>query len=235
MNRMDRALRTLSLLACTVLLLSGNAWAQSPSVGLNDVVRDTQRLDSVNNQVNLIWWMPEEYWRVAFSQSGSGLTAEGMEDVLKALRPYALFGVVKGKIGPLGGVTYDPEPEIRRSFRLTGLDGKVYQPLPESEMGTDIKNFLSALKPIVAGMIGPMGENLYFYAFEAKNAAGKAIADPTVEGKLVTQLGDRSLEWRLPLGSLVPQKMCPQDKEKMSGAWAYCPWHGTKLVPAGQP
>jgi hypothetical protein len=59
------------------------------------------------------------------------------------------------------------------------------------------------------------------------------LADPLSEGSLSIRIGEQSFDWKLPLGSLMPPKMCPKDKEILNGAWIYCPWHGEKLVPAG--
>ncbi len=79
-------------------------------------------------------------------------------------------------------------------------------------------------------ILGPLGQNMHFIVFPSKNIKGQYIADVTKEGTFVVQLGETEFTWRLPLSSLVPPKICPVDGEKMSGAWKFCPWHGTKLL-----
>lgn len=234
MNRANvKIARWALLLSCLVLLARG-ADAQPSQPNLEELVEETQKTEPGSDLMTLVWWMPEQFWQAAFS-AGDGLTEEGRESMLKALRPYTLIAVFDGKIGPMGGVTYRPESEIRKSLALVDQEGNTYRPLPDDEIGADVRNFIAAFKPMAASMLGPMGENLHIYAFPAKSASGRAIADPTSEGKLVAKLAERSYTWRLPLGSLMPPKMCPQDRETMSGAWTYCPWHGTKLVPAAPP
>jgi hypothetical protein len=233
MNRSNAARWALPLFACAVLLLPGNASAEPPQVDPVAIARDTQRMDVRGDQLVLVWWIPEDYWRSALPQSG--MSQEHIEEILQALRPYLLLGVVKGTTSSLGTVAYETEPEVRRAFTIIDPEGKIYPPLAGQEIDEKARDFLSAFRPAIAELLGPLGESLYFYVFPAKNAAGKAITDTRAEGKLVAKLAEKTYEWRTPFDSLVPQKMCPEDKEMVSGAWTYCPWHGTKLVPAGQP
>jgi hypothetical protein len=58
---------------------------------------------------------------------------------------------------------------------------------------------------------------------------GRNISDATKEGVYYIEVGEKEFRWKLPLGSLLPPKICPVCKEKLSGAYKYCPWDGTKL------
>ena len=78
-------------------------------------------------------------------------------------------------------------------------------------------------------MLGPMGQNVHFYAFSATDNAGNRIADARKEETFSVTLTGREYKWRLPLGSLLPPKKCPLDGEILNGAYKYCPWHGAKL------
>jgi hypothetical protein len=155
-----------------------------------------------------------------------------MEEILKVLRPYTLVAVVDGTIGPMGGTTFRSEAEIRKEIVFVDTLGKEHRPIAADAISTDVKNLLGFMKPVMSNMLGPMGENLYFFAFPAQNDAGKRLADPKSEGTFALRLAKQSFDWKLPLGSLMSPKMCPRDKEILNGAWSYCPWHGDKLVPA---
>lgn len=205
--------------------------ATPPAVDLAALIHDTQRTAPGNDQMSLAWWVPEEYWRVSFAQEKT-LSAEGIEEMLKALHPYTLVAVVDGKMGPMGGVTFRPEAEVRKDIVLVDTSGKEHRPLDDDAINKDVKLFLGFIKPILGDMMGSMGESMYFFAFPSHSEAGKPLANALGEGTLSVKVGEQSFDWKLPLGSLMPPKVCPKDKEILNGAWTYCPWHGEKLAPA---
>ena len=231
MTSSNRALPAVWLIVGFLVLPAITA-AAPPAVDMEALISDTQRTTPDNDRMSLVWWMPEEFWRISFAQE-KALTAEGVEDMLKALRPYTLIAVVDGKIGPMGGVTFKSEAEVRKEIVFIDTAGKEHRPLAEDAINQDVQLLLGVMKPMLGNMLGPMGESMYFFAFPARSESGKALADPLGEGALTLRLGDESYDWKLPLGSLMPAKMCPKDKEILNGAWSYCPWHGDKLVPAG--
>ena len=66
--------------------------------------------------------------------------------------------------------------------------------------------------------------------FPAYGNDGIRIADAKEEGSFTVELiGGEAFTWRLPLGSVLPPKVCPVDGEQMSGVWTYCPRHGAEL------
>jgi len=78
-------------------------------------------------------------------------------------------------------------------------------------------------------MLGPTGQNTHFFLFPAKNEKGQKIAEAKKEGTFSVELNEREFSWRLPLSSLLPPKICPTCGEKLSGAYKFCPWDGSKL------
>ena len=79
-------------------------------------------------------------------------------------------------------------------------------------------------------LLGPAGRNFHFFFFPATTEAGTAIADPRLPGDFSVRVVNERYSWRLPLGSLLPEKVCPADGERLNGAWLFCPWHGDRLV-----
>ena len=72
---------------------------------------------------------------------------------------------------------------------------------------------------------------MHLYLFPAKNKADKPIMEAKKDGAFTIGLADESFNWKLPLGSLLPPKVCPVDGEELNGAWKFCPWHGEALKP----
>jgi hypothetical protein len=222
----------LLLLGATLAAAPHPLAAQTPEgAKLAAVLQETQKLASENEKLIFAWWMPEGYWRMSFEQNEK-VTKAASDELLKTLRPYVVIGVVSGRMGPVGGLTYRSESEIRQDLVLVDTAGVAHKPLEEAQVSSDAKNFLGIMKPMLASMLGAMGQNMQFYLFPAQDASGRAIADPEKEGRMKLRVTGEEFEWRLPIGSLLPPKVCPQDGEKLNGAWTYCPWHGVKLVAA---
>lgn len=202
--------------------------AQENAIDLTALIQETQRTPQRAGEITVVWWIPEEYWQVSFAQNRS-ITESQAEEFIKIISPYMLIVVVEGKIGMFGGVTYKSEADIRSTIQIKDRQGVSYLPLNEDEIDPEAKNLLSAMKPTFANMLGPVGENMHFFLFPAKDKEGRTIAEAGKEGSFSVILGERELRWRLPLSSVLPPKVCPTCKEKLSGAYKFCPWDGTEL------
>ena len=197
-------------------------------VDLQAVVTETQKVRQNANEIVVVWWTPYEFWQASFSQNPS-ISKTQIEDALKVLRPYTLIAVINGKIGAFGGITYKSEADIRSSVFIRDSHGTLYPPLSEDKIETNARNFLSIMKPMLANMLGPFGQNSHFILFPTENKKSRKIVDPKREGAFSLKLGEKEFRWRLPLGSLLPRKICPSCGEKLSGAYKFCPWDGTTL------
>jgi hypothetical protein len=88
---------------------------------------------------------------------------------------------------------------------------------------------LAIMKPMFANMLGEFGKNVSFLAFEGKNKDGTRRVDPIKPGILTAKLNEEELRWRLPLGSLLPAKICPKCSETFPGNYGFCPFDATPL------
>jgi hypothetical protein len=206
----------------------GTTFAQEIKADVSALTSETQKMSQRTDEMTTVWWIPEEFWRASFAQAPM-LAETQVEEFLKVLRPYTLIAVIDGKIGMFGGITFKSEAEIRAHISIKDNEGTFYEPLREDQIDADIKNFLSMMTPLFANMLGPMGQNMHFFLFPAAKANGQKIADAKKEGLFFVKLGEQLFSWRLPLGSLLPQKLCSVDGEKLNGAWKFCPWHGVEL------
>jgi hypothetical protein len=191
-------------------------------------IQETSKSLTDKDEVTMMFWMPEEFWKVT-DAGNPYANAAFTEEITKVFRPYIVLLVCTGKMGPFGGITYSSEETIRAAIQIRDGKGNRYRPLHEDALSADTKNFLLMIKPLFANMFGQMGQNLRAFLFPAKDEAGDKIAEAKKEGVFWVELGGKEFRWRLPLGSLFAPKICPTCVEKLSGAYKFCPWDGTKL------
>jgi hypothetical protein len=210
-------------------LYSYLSFSQKPSIDYNKFVQETQKNASGPGKVNIVWWIPIEFWDITLHNNKS-LSDDQIKKFIDELKPYSIFAVVDADVGALGGFTYNSVDNIRNSIVLIDNDKKSYKPLEYKNLDPNIQNLLSTLKPILKNAMGQLGENMNFFVFTDKKSNNKRVSDPYLKGNVQINIKDKIYKWRTPLGSLLPMKICPKDGEAMNGAWDYCPWDGEKLV-----
>jgi hypothetical protein len=205
------------------------AFSQDSQIDLNSLTQETQKMSKNRDEATLVWWIPEQFWRTSFSQNPN-MTGAEVEEFTKIIKPYILFVVVDGKIGSFGKVDYKSESDIKNAIKFIDSQANIYKPLADEEINADTKNLLAMIKPVFANMLGPMGQNMYFFLFPANNkTTGLDIIDAKKEGSFTVKLGERSFKWELPLASLLNPKTCPVCLRTLSGSYKFCPYDGTKL------
>jgi hypothetical protein len=202
--------------------------AQQYNVNLNNLLEETQRVSENPDYLTIVWWIPVEFWSATLAQDPT-TTQSDADDISNTLGPYTLFAVVDGRIGNFGGVTYFSEDYLRENITIKDIRGNIYRPLQKADVSPDAVSLLSIIKPGLEKTLGATGENMHFMVFPGTDSDGETVADPMQEGIMTVAVGSDAFKFRLPLGSLLPRKICPVDGEEMSGAWKYCPWHGDKL------
>jgi hypothetical protein len=205
------------------------ARAQDTKPDLIAVVRDTQKVSNAGGRIDIAWWLPDEYWRISLENSNK-VTPSQTENVLKLVHPYFIVGMVSGKTGDFGAMTYRSVDEIRGMLQLKDGEGNIYKPLGDDKIDASLRALLGVMKPILGKMLGPMGENMNFYVFEGLNQGGTRRYDPLKDGSFAIDMGEREFKWRLPLDSLLAKQKCPTCGEELSGTYKYCPYDGTKLA-----
>ena len=216
-----------SVLAACALLYGLPAFAQgSPDVPA--MIHDTQRMSRSPHHLMLVWWLPEQYWS-ATMQNDKAVNRAQVDQILRIIGPYTIVAVVDARIGALGGMTYQSEGDLRKETSIRDGQGHVYAPLANDKINPDARNLLLILKPIIANIIGPLGQNMYFLVFPAQNASGQRFADPTGSGMLTVDVGPNSFHYRLPLGSFLPPMYDTLTGERFPGNYRYNPFSGKAL------
>jgi len=228
-GRAGGKLAWLSLMAAGFCLVSLQAVAQEQKSDFTQIMSDFMRMSNTNGELNLIWWIPEEFWRLS-AASNSNVSQSQIDMVIKLVHPYTIVAVASGKTRPFTSPTYRTEAEVRELVRLKDSSGNTYSPLPHDQLDPSTAGLLALLKPLLGKMAGGVSENMQFCVFPGSTKDGVRICDPMKEGSCEVDLDGQEFKWRLPLGSLLPKQRCPLCGEILSGAYKYCPYDGTKLA-----
>ena len=222
-------MKTIGLLLALVLGTLPICQAQNTNIDYNQFIRETQKNSSEGGKINIVWWIPLEFWEITLKKNKS-LSDEQVVNFIEELRPYSIFAVIQGDMGAMGNLSYVPLDSIKNNISVQDNDHKNYYPLAPEKLDYALQTLLSNLKPVLKNAMGQLGENMNFFVFSDKKENGKRVSDPYAKGNVQLNVRNKEYKRRTPLGTLMPLKYCPKDKEDMNGSWEYCPWDGEKLL-----
>lgn len=218
-------------ITCFLIFTSSIVFAQNKDlseVSLDAFMSETQYSSDSDNQIQMIWWLPQIFWEISSSQDPSS-TEEEISAIREMFEGYELFAIIDANIGFFGGLTYKPLEDILPTFSIT-LNGEPFKIVPNSRISADLSNFLIIMKPMMGNMLGPLGENIHFVFMEASSSAEMKSIDPYKNQLLSLEMGNFKKDVELPLSSLLIEKKCSVDGKLFSGKWNFCPVHGKELL-----
>lgn len=226
-------------LATLALALPATAWAQRvplapKDIRLDQLARDTQHTDISDDTLELVWLIPQRYWEASAAQQPS-LSDEDRKRFLAQLDDYLLLATVRGKVGVAGIDEFAGADAVRDGLRIVDAAGTSHAPLAPAEVPAPLKNLLSVLRPVMANMIGPMGDNMHFVVFKSRDAKGRPVFDPLSEGRFKVLTSRHAYPFRTPLGSVLPPRHDGATGESFPGDYHYNPYTGDALQDVAQP
>jgi len=209
------------------LVLASACAALAEGLDIQKLAQDTQRYRHDKSQVDMIWWIPSEYWQAAF-KANPVITPEQQTEFIRVVDDYLVLCVLEGTIGPFGGISGTAKEQLLAKTSAV-VDGHTLKPLADEELSNDARNFFQMMKPMFANMMGQIGQGMEFVVFKGKNEEGRKYVNPVQKGFLTVRLGDKEFKYRLPLGCFLPPKYDPKTGEEFPGNYIYSPFTGTEL------
>jgi hypothetical protein len=197
-------------------------------IDLAKFTQETQKIAQDADKMELIWWIPTNFWEESFKNDPS-ISRNEAKEIIDTFSEYVVVAVVDGTIDDYGNISYRSYSRIINSLHILDKNKKKYEPLPSHKISSEANELLAAFKPIMANMLGNMGQNLHIFLFPKRDARGIIIDNPKAEGSFSVVLGAKEYKWKLPLISLYPVMPCEKCHEHCSVAWNFCPWCGMKL------
>ncbi|WP_420573161.1 hypothetical protein [Kordia sp.] len=222
MTNIQKVSLFLCLFTITFSLAQEDKIVPAKKVELTDMVKDVQIIRKKNDNFKMVWWIPNEYWKVSIQDT----SMEGFTDqLLEVFRGYTIVCVINTEISPFGTLKRLPV-----KIKVKDKNGVVYSPLEEEDIPEEYNSMLNSMKPGMAQMLGQFGKQMEFFVFPERAKNGSLIASPLSKGEFTVLFNkDEEFKFKLPLSSMVEKKICPTDNELLNGNWEFCPWHGKKL------
>lgn len=199
------------------------------SVDEGALIRDLTLTRSMDGRLTIALWMPDEFWRIALQNSGR-MTDKGIADYIAVMHPYSLLAVMDAQRG-ITAFHYTDTDALIKEAAIEDSHGNTYSPLALDSVAEDVRNLIQMMRPLLAKMMGAMGEHMEFLVFPNSDKLGHPVADPKGEGSLTLHIGDVAMRYRLPIGSVLPPALDPKTGESFPGSYHFNPYTGGKLVP----
>lgn len=224
------------IFVCTCLLtLGAHAIERKPltEVDLNALTNETQVMGGDTRSLDLVWWIPLEFWEATFRQSGD-LPPEQVDELLGVLQHSSVLAVVQADVSTFGAFRFYDKEKVMSGLRIEAFDASGKSEIISHTEPSDpeVRLLLDQMRPVLAQAMGNLGENFYFFPLPATNDDGERTPSPLESGRLRVTLqrdgGPSVVEIELPIDALFVPRVCPNGKPAHV-SWVYCPWSGKKL------
>lgn len=212
-------------IAITSLLIGSlPLFANMAEVNLQDLMRDTQRMDTKGDGMTLAWWLPTEFWQFSLESDGD-ISPDEQEEMLELVDNYTVLIVLDAVFTPTDGVEAATREEVIERTTLS-INGNEVPMLSFSELDEEMGAVIMVMKPMFVQMLGEFGNGLHFLVYPN---SGEYRINAKHPGRMRCQIGDKIFTWRMPLGSILPPKLDPKTGEKFPGNYNYNPYTGDPL------
>ena len=166
--------------------------------------------------------MLPEFWEKTFEEDPT-INKEEAEEIITMFREYSIFAVAAAELSDMGIPNYKSEDFLQETTLLIDTRNRRHYAHKKDRIDGDTQLMLNFFETYFSQLLGELGENITTCVF------GSNIIDPLEKNDFKIIVDQKSFTFKLPLGSLLPLKFCPEDGEKFNGGWLYCPFHGTYL------
>lgn len=195
------------------------------AVDVQKLTQETQRMSQASQQFTMVWWMPQVWWEASLSGNAM-LTPEGRAQMLAVLDDYMIFAIARARV-TMATLDARSKAEMLNNARLE-IGGKTIDPIAPENLTPAAQAILVSVKPVLAGMLGKLGQSVELVIYPSKQGDQKLI-DPLSPGSFKYTLYDQTFTWRLPLVSLLPLKVDPKTSEEFPGNYEFNPYSGEPL------
>lgn len=219
----------LAVVSLMILLTTAfPACGEEAKVDIGKFVQELQRMDASGGKIELVWWIPTEYWEESFRHSP--MTEEQKKSFISGVDDYVIVAIVDGELNAFGPSKWRGVEEIRKDLSIRLASGETLTPLADEEISHGTRALLLVMKPMFAKMLGDFGTGLELVCIRGKDDQGNRILDPRSEDRFAVKYREKSYDWRLPLGCLLPPRFDATTHEQFPGNFRFNPFTGAELT-----
>lgn len=204
------------------------------SVKIDDLTTETQKSVESPDGINMIWYLPPEFWEASFAADPTLDPAE-VRDLQGMLQNSFVIAIVRGDLNEWGMMTFHPENRVAASYSVTFVDehGKSTELQRAERIDPAMGSILGTLKPMLSAAMGEMGQNFHFFVYS--DPAESRRVSPFEPGTLEVSLkrlgtdAAGTVAFEFPLDSLFEPRTCPHCAREQQIRWNFCPFDGTDL------
>jgi hypothetical protein len=219
-------MKSIRMHGIAMLLSLAAVSGMAPAAGVEDVVRDTQRLVAEDGHVSMVWWMPLEFWDGSLANNPD-MPEATRKELVGVMAPYTVVALLRAETVGNGLGEIKSKEDLQKNTRFT-INGTAMQALPAEQVSQPATLMISQLKPVLAEAAGQLGEAMEFLVFPS-GVDDKLMVDATMPGNLTINFYGRDFKWRLPLGSVLPPRIDKATGEEFPGNYEYNPFTGRKI------
>lgn len=217
-------------------LLSGAQPKKVTDIDADVLASDLQKSAEPTTGVNLIWWIPVEFWKASMLQDKS-ISAKDSQELIRAFEPYTVVAAVRSDIGTFGTFRFHSKESLQKNMAVTYVNAKGEKRVmrPAKNPDAKVQMLLQIMKPILTAALGDLGSNFHFFIYADRDENGKRLVDPYKKGKLIVTLARTpgetggTIEIGCPVNSLFVPRTCTACKKEAHISWNFCPWCGKAL------
>lgn len=142
--------------AAVLALCGGTAHARQWEPAPQMAALDYSQISHIkpNGQVVLLWWIVPEIF----------MPNPNNQSLLNVLSHYVVLGVVQGRPGPNGGLTFDPIPTLQ----IADQTSHTYSPLPENMLPADVSQALMTVENLARQTpVAPLAQGMHWFVYQA--------------------------------------------------------------------
>ncbi|TQV71091.1 hypothetical protein FLL45_22450 [Aliikangiella marina] len=200
-----------------------NAYA----IDINRLIIETQKAKQTSENINMVWWIPKEFWGETLKQDQQ-ISDKERNQFVDVLEVYMVFAVINADTDVFGGLSAKTKQQVDQNTQLF-IDGEEIPSIALDSLNADARAFFNLMKPLMGQMLGEFGKSMHFVVYPNKSA-DRYLIDASKKGSFTFESFGEVFSWRLPLASLMPAKFDPNTKEEFPGNYNYNPYTGTKLI-----
>lgn len=216
------------IIICTILFSLSLLGQNNSKVDQIELIKDIQKWSKNGNKMTLSFWIPLSYWRIAL-EDNVDIPKETINIIESTFEDYFFLCAADIEISGNGNIDYLNKADLLETLSIEDDKGNTYLPLSTNKISLETLNLAKSLTPMFAKMFGQMGKGMHFFFFKVKDENNRNLIDENKNGSFTVKHSNKKFNWTLPLPSLMPNKYCPIDNDKMKGNWIFCPLHGVKL------